>query len=315
MRKSMTVLTVAAIGLWITGSMARAQTNAIRDGKETGTSFRLASERPAKGFEAMNISREERLYVAGAAIFAGSDVTASEAVEVKNGNEVKLSLKPGVLDRVRTEMRASGADRLAMMSGGKVVATSTATIDGDRLSLGGLNATQATRITQTLNRANTPTNNAGAAVTLVPSQGSVAPGGSLVVDAFVSNASDLRSYQLTLAIAGGDAGGLTLSSMQIDNTRGDYVFGTQQKFDAVDDVGGRLGGVLFSGGVDVTNPAYLGTFTLNATSDARGTFNVKVEQAARSSMLFTNGNEDIEFSSPTIQINVGTLKPGIRSRD
>jgi hypothetical protein len=262
----------------------------------------------------MNIGRDERLYVANDAVLAGDDVTASEAIEVRSGADVKLSLKDGAIDRVRTQMRATGADRMAVLSGGKIVASGTLTIDGDRLSLTGMSSTQATRITRVLSRDGAPTPS-GAVVTLVPSQTNVAPGGSLNVDVFVSNATNLRSYQVTLAINGGSSGGLTISNLQIDGSRGDYIFGTQQKFDAVDEVGGRLGGVLFSGGIDVTNPSYVGTFTLNATNDAAGAFNVKVEQAGHASMLFSNSNDVIEFTTPTINVSVGTKPTSIRTRD
>ncbi len=314
MRKATVVLVAAGIGLWITGSMAKAQTSAVRDGKESGISFRLASERPARGFEVMNIGRDERLYVANDAVLAGDDVTASEAVEVRSGADVKLSLKAGALDRVRTQMRATGADRMAVLSGGKIVASGTLTIDGERLSLTGMSSTQATRVTRVLSRDGAPIPS-GAVVTLVPSQNHVAPGGSLNVDVFVNNATDLRSYQITLAINGGTSGGLTVSNLQIDNSRDSYIFGTQQKFDAVDEIGGRLGGVLFSGSINVANPAYVGTFTLSATNDAAGAFNVKVEQAGHASMLYSDQNNVIEFTTPTINISVGSKPAGIRSRD
>jgi hypothetical protein len=308
MHKAKSVGTAAAVGLLAFGAVAVwAQQASVRDGKDGGVSFRLATDRPQRGFEAMTIGRDERIYVANDSVFSGADIASAESREAGDSANVKLTLSGDALSNLRTQVRTSSAEKVAVFASGKVIAAGSLKLDGDRVSIDGLTTTQATRLTRVLNREGTVT--PGAVVSMVPSAASVAPGGSVNVDVFVDRVSDLRSYQMMLAISGGTNGGITVSDLQIDNARREYVFGTQQKFDAVDLQGGRLGGVLMSGGVAVTSPAYLGSFTLTASPDASGTFSANVDQAGQNSLLWSSQNTAIAFNAPTLSVNVGS-KPG-----
>ena len=107
---------------------------------------------------------------------------------------------------------------------------------------------------------------------------------------------------------------MTVSDLRIDAGRKDFVFGTQQKIDAVDKVGGRLGAMLFSGSVDVPTSAYLGTCTVQASADAAGDFHLSLRTADSSSFLRNEENLGIGFFMEGATITVGEArriqKPG-----
>ena len=154
----------------------------------------------------------------------------------------------------------------------------------------------------------------GAAITLVASRSLIRPGDSVTVDAFVRGVSDLRTYQVMLTTSGGESGRLNVEDMVIDSMRADYVFAGLQKIDAVDTVNARFGGVLFNGGVEAVTPAYVGTFTLQASVDAAGSFRVSLRTADNSSLLQSSRNEAIAFSAGQAAISVAAAS-GLRRTD
>jgi len=117
------------------------------------------------------------------------------------------------------------------------------------------------------------------AINLVADPGTIAPGGSATVESFVVDASDLGAYQVALGVTGGTTGTLDLEVLAVDTMRGDYVFTALSSVTATDQDGVRLGGALYSGGVNVGVQKYLGTFTFRASSDASGTFTVDFRAA------------------------------------
>ena len=92
------------------------------------------------------------------------------------------------------------------------------------------------------------------------------------VDVYASEFVDLRAYEVALDVNG--AGGLEVQRVYIDTMRPDYVFAGLESYSGVDVVGGRIVTVSMDSGVASTSAAYLGTFVLCATEDARGTFKV-----------------------------------------
>ena len=113
-----------------------------------------------------------------------------------------------------------------------------------------------------------------AAITLVANPTTIAPGASATVEGFISGASDLRGYQVALSVTGGTSGTLDVETLSIDIVRPNYVFSGLSNVTALDESGVRLGGALYSGGVNTGSNKYLGTFTFRASSDADGTFTV-----------------------------------------
>jgi hypothetical protein len=122
----------------------------------------------------------------------------------------------------------------------------------------------------------------------------IAPGETTTVEVYASKVSDFRTYEVSLAVTGGESGRLTIENPHVDTRRADFVFQTSEKITAEDRQQVRLGGVLFSGGVNVTRRAYLGTFTLRASADASGTFNVNLQEGPNS-FLGDSRNRTIGF--------------------
>ena len=87
----------------------------------------------------------------------------------------------------------------------------------------------------------------------------------------------------------------------------DYVFGStavkvtdQQQF--------RAAGVMMDGGVDAEAPGYLATYTLRASADAAGTFQVNVK-TGDSSLLRDSGALAIPFRPGRgFEVNVGKIR-------
>jgi len=63
--------------------------------------------------------------------------------------------------------------------------------------------------------------------------------------------------------------------------------------------------VLMGGGVDAAELAYLGTYTLRASADAQGSFNVTVSTVDGGSQFASSNNLPVAFAAPGIQISVG----------
>ncbi len=167
----------------------------------------------------------------------------------------------------------------------------------------GLTSVQAQHLTRALSAG--LHNRSGAVVSLATETRSIQAGAAVEVDVFAKGISDLRSYQISLAVSGGASGRIEIEDLRVDGDRTDYVFSGLQKFDAVDQVGGRLGAVLMGGGVDAAEQVYLGTYTLRASADAQGSFNVTVSTVDRGSQFASSNNLPIAFAAPGIQISVG----------
>lgn len=296
MRKVTALWTMAMFCFGVMGVQA-----AWAEGDQSPVSFRLASTTPVRGFEKMTAGGET-VYVASKAALSGVEVTFAEAVD---GTGLELALTDGTAGRLKGVMQKRGADRLAIFVGGRLLTTATPTIhaDGDRAVLSGLASEHANRVARVLNGEAL----AGPTIVLVPSRSTMRSGESLTVDLFLRGGTGVRTYQTGLAITGGTRGELAVADLAVVTDHPNFVFGTLPKIEAADKVSNRLGATLISGGVEVTN-GYLGTFTLAASADAAGSFDVNL-QMDRTSFLRNSGNEAIEFfQGPTATITVSAAR-------
>ena len=86
------------------------------------------------------------------------------------------------------------------------------------------------------------------------------PSREVVIDVFTDSASDVAAYEMSLEVLGGDTGSLDVTALEINKTRGDYIFLGKTIADQVDDNVGRLGAAINDGSsVEVTaGNGYLG---------------------------------------------------------
>ena len=135
--------------------------------------------------------------------------------------------------------------------------------------------------------------------------------GLLLVDVFVSGVVDVRGYQVSLAATtGGNRGRLEIQDIWVDTSRADYVFASEEAVNAVDLVGGRLVGAMFSGSVDAMRPAYAGTFAFKATPDAQGNFKVSVQMGSQT-LLRNSASQPIALKTgAAVVIAVGEVPVG-----
>jgi len=300
MRKSRTLLTVilACVG----GSVA------LADNK---VNLHLASLTPVDGFEVRAFG-DVNVYVSPRVALTEAALLTAESTTSRSGESVAISLTEPGLRRVRSLLRRDSVEQMAVITGGRIIAMDSFTLDtaASSLSLSGLTPLEASQVTDLI--AMSPV---GATITLVPSQSRAYPGRPVSVDIFVSGMTDLRTFQVPLDVVGGTAGTMAIEDVRIDRARSDYVFGTLQKVDAADQVGKRVGGVLISGGVDATEMSYLGTATLRPSADARGNFRVTVSGGDRSTLLWTSQNTPVAFRTEAALIAVGTTrKTGVTDR-
>jgi len=276
MRKAMVVLTAALVSVSMVGvGSVRAQESA-RSVKRSPVSLHLASMTPVKGFKQMTLDRDQTVYVSPKAVLSGGDVASTEAVETRGGVDMLLSVKEEAAKRFGKLLRTRATDRLAVLSGGRLIGVGSVSFNaGERVAtITGLSSTQAQRVAKVLgSEVAVPV---GAMMTVVPAQRTLSPGESMTLDVFVNGVPSLRGYQAALAVTGGASGSVAVTDLWIQKDRPDYVFGKLDKLDAVDRVGARLGGVLMDGGVDATGPLYLGSYTVQASADASGTFRINI---------------------------------------
>ncbi len=120
-----------------------------------------------------------------------------------------------------------------------------------------------------------------AEIRLIARQAAAVPGGTIAIDAFVSNADGLRSYELALDATAGRGLDVSVAVKSVDADRLDYVFAGMTALDAKDDELDRLGSVSTSGAVSVAarERRYLGTFTLNVPDKAAGVLRVSLRMS------------------------------------
>ncbi len=261
-------------------------------------SFRLASLLPLPGFEELVYGHDEVIYVDPETFLTRGDIASAETTISGNAGYFTLRLtqtatrrlelseggRPKVKGGIRRSpfrlphsvLRSRKPGRLAIFVNGRLMAVSEITPKGTTGSivLKGLLPGQAQRLGRLFSAA--PSAPAGPLLTTVASEATIAPGSAVTVTVFLSGVADLRGLQVALDVTGGMSGALEQESMSIAVDRPDYVFGSRPAVTSTDPVSGRLLSALYSGGVAVTETAYVGTYVFRASPDARGTFIVNV---------------------------------------
>ncbi len=309
MRMTLTVGAVALVGLGLMGQpAARAQSDSRQSITSTPLTFRLATTSPVRGFEKMTLANGRAIYVSSRVVLAGNEVVSTDTINVRGGSDVDMALTAEGSRRLADAMNKYNANQLAIFQQGQLLAAGSVDLSGrdGTATISGLSEAQASQLTGLVRGDVQPL---GAAITLVASQTTARPGDIISVDVFARGVSDVRTYQVALETTGGRSGRLELADLSVDHSRPEYIFGASQKLDAVDRVGGRIGGVLMSGGVDVSRPGYLGTFLFQVSDDAAGSFTIGIETKDGGSLLQSSRNETIAFSGGRAVIQVGKL-PG-----
>jgi len=134
----------------------------------------------------------------------------------------------------------------------------------------------------------------GPTMTVVADKRAIVPGAEVTVDVFISNVTDMSVYQTAMKVTGGETGEVTIKDIKIDTKRSDYVFGEAQVIKAEALHSGQMGAMQMTGAVDVSRPAYLGTYTLQASLSAKGTFEIGLE-VGNSTFLRNSGGTAIAF--------------------
>lgn len=280
MRKAMRVTTALVVGLGVLTVVAKADRPAhVRDLKGSAVTFHKVSSQPAEGLRKETLANGQAVYISPAPV-----ANSLEILDAQNGqNGMTVRLSGDAVTRL--------GDQVAVMVGDKLASVGSITRDG-QVTLGGLSADQADRISRAV-QAQPSVPVAGPLVTLVPAG---QRDGLHLVDVFVQNTNDLRIYQISLLTGGGTAGRLELESVTVDQTRPDYVFGSDQIVEASSPRTGLLIAVLYDGSVNVAAPKYLGTYGFRATPDASGTFRISVN-LGEETLLADQANEEMGFSA------------------
>jgi len=293
MRKNLMVAAgVLAIGI-SSAAFVRAEGRAVA--KDSAVAFRLAATTPTPGFQKMTTESGETVYVSPRVTFTSDEIVSAMTGEVRG--DLNIALTPDAAQRID---RTAG-DRLAVLVNGKVTTTARiGQVGRDNVSVAGLSDRELSRLSSLLNVGNAY----GSIIRVVPQQSHAKPGDLITVDAFVMGTPVLRTFQVGLAVVGGRTGTLSFEPGHIDKSRSDFVFGSAQSINAVDDTHARFGGTLMSGTVDATAPRYVGSFDLRVSNDASGTFLIKVRMDGDSFLLNENGGY-IRVSPMNASIKVG----------
>lgn len=296
MRKNKWTMAAAALVVVSTVASAWAGERNTRPATKDTASFRVASSTAVNGFAARKTKSGETVYVAPSDTFAIGDVVEFQTPRGRSDGTVKIVLQPGVTEQLAAASAGGTMNKLAILRGGRLVDVGTIdSIGVNEAVVSGVASAEVSRLARLVaNRG--LADETSTVVTVVPRRESASTGGTVTVDVFVSNVSKLRTYQFALDTSGGTSGTLTRTDGVVDQTRGDFVFGSDQVIQAVDKIHGRFGAVLFSGGKDVTGQSYVGTYSFQASPDAKGAFTVSVNPTRMSFMTDASGN-DIPFRS------------------
>jgi hypothetical protein len=288
---------VAGVAAMI-GSSVRADTKPGRDAKGSPVSFRQASLTPVSGYERMEVEGSTA-YVAPRSIWSGGEVVSAQT----RGSSLELTLTPDAAQRLNS-LNPQGGDRLAIFVDGKLGSVGALKAASGRATISDLSAPYTERVVRLLNGirpAPTPTP-ISASMSLVPVG---MQGGAYVFDVFVQGVTNLRIFQVGLAVEGGTAGSLVREDIRTDKTRPDYVFHDMQVVGETDELGGRLVGVLFDGAIDRAEPGYLGTYIFRPSPDAAGTFSINLDTETKSYIADGNNERIAMLTGPDVVVTSG----------
>jgi len=305
MRKVTMSVAALMFGVGVIGISA-AMAESVREAKKTVVSFRPATDRETAGYERVTLDDNQVIYVSPNTPLTNSDVISS-AVTPTGALDMVVSKEAigrlaGILD-----------SRLAIFVDGRIVTAPTVATKGAEgtLVLAGMLPGQVQRVARILNQA--PISSVGPTLTAVASKTGIKVGEEVNIDVFITGVTNLRAYQVALDTFGGSAGRLEVTNLRVDTARPDFIFGSNQAVSTVDRNNGRLVAALYSGGVNAFDqPAYLGSFTLLASAEARGEFGAQI-RIESDTMLRTPASEAILFQpGPAAKITVGLGEVNLR---
>ncbi len=302
MKKSKWIVTAVLSGVMLTPA-AFAGERGPRAKKVGALSFRLASMSATSGFQPQRMQNGQMAYLTAEDAFTADDITNIETRTSNGGQVMMISLAPGVSERLAMRASESGADAVAIIRGGRVISTGPiASIGVDVMSISRLSAAEVKRITRVL----TPRSvvNTATVVSVVPRQNTVLPGDMITFDVYVSNVASLRTYQFALQVTSNDTGRLVRDHGVVDQSVADFVFSGRQVLQAVDEIHGRFGAVVFQGTANTTERKYLGSYTYQVSQDAAGSFTISIAPGSIS-FLNDDAGEDIPFRISSATVTVG----------
>ncbi len=300
-RSRMMVMAWVASGLVWSSAFAGDRTAGVveRPAKASVVSVRLASEVASPGMDKVVTDNGQVLYVSKEPVLTGADLLS--ATSGADGHSVALKVSQG--------KEAAIVGRVAIFVDGNFVGAPHTSKNADNsIALIGLDPQQAARVSRSI--VTRPVDPTSAQIVLVPQQpGPIEPGGTIIVDAFIDSAVDLRAYQVAVEITGGTAGQVAIKDMLVDNARPDWVFAGQQAVNAANRVGGRMMGALYSGGINVAERKYAGTIVLEASADAFGSFTIKLREDHQQTTMKNPDNISIAFAASLPQTIVVGNRP------
>lgn len=311
MRRNGLYFAVGIVGIGaISLASARAEPRSARDTKGGGVNFHLASASPVNGYDKVSTDGDGAvLFVGPRPTWTGKEVVSARTTDARDGAVMELTLTADAAERLVTQRKNQGGDRVAIYVDGKLMSSGalSAETSGSRATITGLNSPSTESVVRLLKGerpvpAPLPTT-VSALISLVPAGQS---DGAYLVEVYVQGVTNLRSYQVGLVTSGGMGGELVREEVEIDKTRPDFVFTNLEAISAADQVGGRLAGVLVDGGVNKETPAYLGTYAFRAAPGAAGTFEVAIDSDVKT-FLADSKNQMIEFrAGPAVSISVNS---------
>lgn len=275
----------AAVALLMTGAIATLA-HAETRGKAKGLTFKPAKSAPAEGYTVEGVPGGVTAYLSKTVTLTEADVKDAAYVTTGTGQD-------GLLIRFtdRAMKQLGDADRLATFIGGelKIVSTLEGLRESGHASITGVSSLQANDILGRL-RAD-GASFGGPMIELIPSSPNVAAGGSVGVDVFARNMSNVRGYQITVDALGGTDGTLRRGALKLDESRSDYILNGVQTLKMLDESGGRLAALRMEGGSDSSKAGYLGTIMFNASDDAKGKFDFVIRFGGTSIVNDANGKQ------------------------
>lgn len=273
----MRTIGMVVIAGWLVASSA-VQADSRQTSRGTSVTFRLATTVAAAGFDRLAYNGEV-LFVASRPSFTSQQIRAADTSD--GGSLLELTITREAASDLASQARRAQSDRLAVFVGSRIVAAATIDVnDADGLTvLSGFSAGLTDRLVALLSREGVAY--AGPLVTVSGSHAAILAGQVFTVDTFVSGVPDLGAYQVALDVSGGSSGSILIEDVEIIATRPDYVFDATA-IKVTDPQLFRAASVMMDGGVDAEELAYMATYTLRATADASGTFEVSIKTGERS---------------------------------
>lgn len=140
-----------------------------------------------------------------------------------------------------------------------------------------------------------------------------AAGSRVQVDVYVSNAYDLRGYQLEVEVLGANSSAMKIESIVVDQQQPTYVFGSIPSFIGANQRMRRVANSLQNGGVNAAGKRYLATIWLMPSKKASGVYTIRLKQGGQT-MLLDSMRQEIPWSGAAISVTISNpdvRQPGV----